>query len=217
MTTARRKTSGSRVAGHIVKMLRPLRRRTPAPDASAVSELAWRSPGPMPRECLRLATARAPPANPRRVAGFIGIGGRLPPELPAGLRRNHWPASLGISGRFASDSAASFAVIEAEGREEWLTGIRKELQEKTYRPAPVRRMMIPKPGDKGERPLGSVMAALVADPDRSAVTVTTNGDDPAGKAIAEEFMDYAWQTREYPRVTPSRVRASCRPVAARSP
>jgi len=30
-----------------------------------------------------------------------------------------------------------------------------------------------------------------------SVTVTTNGDDPAGKAIAEEFMYYAWQTREY--------------------
>jgi RNA-directed DNA polymerase len=48
----------------------------------------------------------------------------------------------------------TFAMIEAEGREEWLSGIRKELQEKTYQPAPVRRVMIPKPGGKGERPLG---------------------------------------------------------------
>jgi RNA-directed DNA polymerase len=48
----------------------------------------------------------------------------------------------------------SFAMIEAQGREEWLTGIRKDLLEKTYRPAPVRRVMIPKPGGKGERPLG---------------------------------------------------------------
>src|SRR5579872_5788549 len=47
----------------------------------------------------------------------------------------------------------TFAKIEAAGLEEWLAGIRKELVEKTYRPAPVRRVMIPKPGG-GERPLG---------------------------------------------------------------
>src|SRR4051812_5357310 len=48
----------------------------------------------------------------------------------------------------------SFAMIEAAGREEWLSGIRKDLIEKTYKPAPVRRVMIPKPGGNGERPLG---------------------------------------------------------------
>src|SRR5271157_6045528 len=47
----------------------------------------------------------------------------------------------------------TFAQIEAEGLEAWLASLRKELAEKTYRPAPVRRVMIPKPGG-GERPLG---------------------------------------------------------------
>ena len=47
----------------------------------------------------------------------------------------------------------TFATIEKAGLEEWLSGLRKELTEKTYRPAPVRRVMIPKPGG-GERPLG---------------------------------------------------------------
>jgi RNA-directed DNA polymerase len=47
----------------------------------------------------------------------------------------------------------SFAAIEAAGLAEWLAGIRKELVAKTYRPAPVRRVMIPKPGGD-ERPLG---------------------------------------------------------------
>jgi RNA-directed DNA polymerase len=48
----------------------------------------------------------------------------------------------------------TFAMIEADGLEGWLSGIRTELIEKTYRPAPVRRVMIPKPGGNGERPLG---------------------------------------------------------------
>jgi RNA-directed DNA polymerase len=46
----------------------------------------------------------------------------------------------------------SFAQIEAAGLREWLASLRKDLVSKTYRPAPVRRVMIPKPG--GERPLG---------------------------------------------------------------
>jgi RNA-directed DNA polymerase len=47
----------------------------------------------------------------------------------------------------------TFAKIDASGSEDWLAGLREELVAKTYRPAPVRRVMIPKPGG-GERPLG---------------------------------------------------------------
>src|SRR3977135_4517720 len=45
------------------------------------------------------------------------------------------------------------AQIEASGLETWLAGLREDLVSKTYRPDPVRRVLIPKP-DGGERPLG---------------------------------------------------------------
>ncbi len=48
----------------------------------------------------------------------------------------------------------TFEAIEASGLEPWLSGLREELRAGTYRPLPVRRVTIPKPGG-GERPLGS--------------------------------------------------------------
>ena len=47
----------------------------------------------------------------------------------------------------------TFKQIDASGVEVWLAGLREELVSKTYRPDPVRRVTIPKPGG-GERPLG---------------------------------------------------------------
>lgn len=47
----------------------------------------------------------------------------------------------------------SFEDIESRGRAEWLNGLGKELHDRTYKPQPVRRKMIPKPGG-GERALG---------------------------------------------------------------
>ena len=47
----------------------------------------------------------------------------------------------------------TLAGIEAQGLGKWLAGIREELRTQRYKPQPVRRVMIPKPGG-GERPLG---------------------------------------------------------------
>jgi RNA-directed DNA polymerase len=59
-------------------------------------------------------------------------------------RANH--GAPGVDGK-------SFEDIESEGVLEWLDGLGKDLHDKTYKPLPVRRVMIPKPGG-GERPLG---------------------------------------------------------------
>ena len=48
----------------------------------------------------------------------------------------------------------TFAQIEERGPEAWLAGLREELVSTTYRPDPVRRVMIPKPNGEGERALG---------------------------------------------------------------
>ena len=48
----------------------------------------------------------------------------------------------------------TFADIEAAGLERWLAAVQEALRTQTYRPHPVRRVLIPKPGGVGERPLG---------------------------------------------------------------
>jgi len=48
----------------------------------------------------------------------------------------------------------TFEDIEAAGREQWLAAVQEALRTETYRPQPVRRVLIPKPGGTGERPLG---------------------------------------------------------------
>ena len=48
----------------------------------------------------------------------------------------------------------TFDDIEAAGLERWLAAVQEALGTETYCPQPVRRVLIPKPGGTGERPLG---------------------------------------------------------------
>jgi RNA-directed DNA polymerase len=66
-------------------------------------------------------------------------------EAYARNRRN--AGAAGVDGQ-------TFDQIEAYGVERWLAELREELRAETYQPSPVRRVMIPKPGGVGERPLG---------------------------------------------------------------
>jgi RNA-directed DNA polymerase len=62
------------------------------------------------------------------------------------LSRSHGGAP-GVDGQ-------TFEDIESYGVERWLGERREELREGRYEPRPVRRVMIPKAGGAGERPLG---------------------------------------------------------------
>ncbi len=65
----------------------------------------------------------------------------------------HAYALARVNGGAPGVDGETFQRIETDGKEEWLRVLQEELRGKTYRPQPVRRVMIPKPGG-GERPLG---------------------------------------------------------------
>jgi hypothetical protein len=65
----------------------------------------------------------------------------------------HAYALAGANAGAPGVDGVTFEQIDAAGAEAWLAGLREELVSKTYRPDPVRRTTILKPGG-GERPLG---------------------------------------------------------------
>jgi RNA-directed DNA polymerase len=50
-------------------------------------------------------------------------------------------ANLGTAGA----DGVTFAQIESQGADRWLSGIKEQHHKKSYKPQPVRRVLIPKP------------------------------------------------------------------------
>ena len=80
----------------------------------------------------------------------------------------------------------TFKEIEAAGLEAWLLALQEDLRNKTYKPSPVRRVMIPKAGG-GERPLG-----IPTIRDRVAQTAVKLVIEPIFEA---DFVDCAYGYR----------------------
>src|SRR4030095_5142175 len=72
-------------------------------SASAISRRASDLPlrGPQKEDLAPFRLPTTPPVSPYQQ------GGRLRSDWVAAFDRNRWPPSVGIAGRFASDSAAS--------------------------------------------------------------------------------------------------------------
>jgi len=94
------------------------------------------------------------------------------------------------NGGAAGVDDQTFEGIEAYGTERWLDELTQELKSRTYRPLPVRRVFIPKPGGQ-QRPLGvpavcdrAVMMAAVLVLDPILRPIYNQNSTPIGGAAA---------------------------------
>src|SRR5688572_26617122 len=98
----------------------------------------------------------------------------------------HAYALCRANGGASGVDGVTFEQIESSGLGQWLSGLGKELHDKSYKPGPVRRVMIPKPGG-GERPLG-----IPTIRDRVAQTAAVLVLEPIFEA---DFVDEAYGYR----------------------
>src|ERR1700751_1457584 len=98
------------------------------------------------------------------------------------ILRHAYAMARGNAGAPGVDGV-TFAEIEASGRESWLATLQEHLVSRTYRAAPVRRVMIPKPGG-GERPLG-------------IPTIRDRVGQPAAKLVLEPIFEADFEDNAY--------------------
>lgn len=98
------------------------------------------------RELQEALHAKAKEAPSYRFYSLYDKICRLDVLMFAYERCRHNAGAPGVDGQTFDD-------IEASGMEQWLDALRHDLQNRSYRPSPIRRVFIPKPDGK-QRPLG---------------------------------------------------------------
>jgi hypothetical protein len=96
----------------------------------------------------------------------------------------------------------TFEDIEAAGVERWLAAVGEAVRAETYRPQPVRRVLIPKPGGTGERPFDPRRSARVGHPRPSTTAMRVS---QRSGAVGGVWLDEGLSDRR--RQTPSPKRA----------
>jgi RNA-directed DNA polymerase len=91
----------------------------------------------------------------------------------------HAYACCRSNGGASGVDGETFTHIEEYGVDRWLNTVQEELRTGRYKPQPIKRVMIPKPGGAGQRPLGI---------DRVGPICPASGDAGSAKAVGLDVL-----------------------------